>query len=150
MKTLLLAGALLVGLFDPASADGYFATSGTVCMNCVQSGNGLIVSTATCCVSQPDDSTIAHWAASKAVAAQLDWYDEKKVDKLDRAELDAMQARVDEVCKWAKTLSNHIFASAYAAWGQKATSKLEERRHSLDKLDVAKSLVTGLPSPPEK
>lgn len=80
---------------------------------------------------------LSAWAAKKAVEHQLNWFDEKEVAKLDRVKLDALQERVDVLCKWAKTLSNHIFANAYAEWGQQVTSKLNERRSTLDKLDVA-------------
>lgn len=125
---------------------GYVTASTATCCG----GTVVYSSSGTCCVAvQPDEATLAAWAAKKAVAAQLDWYDEKKVEKLERADLDALQARVDALCKWAKTLSNHIFATAYADWSSNATSKIEERRKTLDKIDVAKSLVTGLPTPPE-
>ena len=145
---LLVCAALLAISSSGASAQGV-AIYGSTCGNCgyITSAGGVV----TCCgVATPDDATLASWAAKKAVASQLDWFDEKKVERLDRSDLDSLQARVDEVCKWAKTLSNHIFAAAYAEWGMFATSKLEERRRSLDKLDVAKSLVTGLPTPPTK
>lgn len=140
MRRLLLTTAALLTFGGVACAQTSVYGSG--CSNCayVLSG-GTVVS--------PDEATLTAWAAKKAVSAQLDWFDEKKVEKLDRSDVDAMQARVDALCKWAKTLSNHIFAAAYAEWGSSATSKLEERRRSLDKIDVAKSLVTGLPTPPE-
>lgn len=110
---------------------------------------GTTASLACCTSSGPDDSTIAAWAAKKAVARQLDWFNEKEAEKFDRAKVDEFQAKVDALCKWAKTLSNHIFSQAYVDWGVKATAKLDERRHYLDKLDVAESLITGLPTPPE-
>lgn len=120
------------------------------CGNCVTLGSGVLTTTSTCCtVSAPDEATLAAWAAKKAVAAQLTWYDEDKVKKLDREDLDALQARIDGICTWAKTLSNRIFGNAYAEWGIAATSKLNERRKTLDQIDIAKSFITGLPTPPE-
>lgn len=143
-KFLLTSAALLTfgGMAYAQSFTGYAVSCGN-CSYATTSGD--------CCVtSTPDEATLAAWAAKKAVAAQLTWFDEAKVAKLERTDLDALQVRVDDICKWARTLSNHIFATAYAEWGSNAYDKIEERRRSLDKIDVAKILVTGLPTPPGK
>lgn len=139
----------MLALMGGAGAQSYIASNGMCCMT-ISQGTVTTTSSACCTSSGPDDSTIARWAAKKAVARQLDWYDEKKVEKLDRTSLDEMQERIDALCKWAQSLSNHIFRSAYIEWGADATYKLNERRQFLDKMDVAESLVTGLPKPPSK
>lgn len=120
------------------------------CANCVYttSGSGQLT-VSSCCTQAPSEETMAKWAAAKAIEIQLNWFDEKKIKEADRATIDALQVRVDELCKWAKTLSNHIFSSAYLEWGKKATAIIEERRLFLDKMEVVKSLVIGLPIPPE-
>ena len=147
---LLLTAALLIAV--PAQAQTGCCTSSSTGAVYTSTGAVVISAASSCClVATPDDATLAAWAAKKAVEAQLDWLGkETEIEKYDRAKVDELQARVDDLCKWAKTLSNHIFRDAYAEWGSRATHKLNERRASLDKLDVAKSLVTGLPTPPTK
>jgi len=115
------------------------------------SGNTMpyVYVTNTCCVATVDEATLAAWAAKKAVESQLDWFDRGKVIKLNREDLDAMQERINKLCEWAKTLSNHILRTAYINWAQNANEVIAARRLTLDKLDVAKSLVTGLPTPPQ-
>lgn len=108
----------------------------------------VVLSCGNCVTITPDESTLAAWAAKKAVNSQLDWFDKNKVAKLNREDLDAMQDRVQKLCGWTTTLSNHIFRDAYIDWVNNANSVIAARRLTLDQLDVAKSLVTGLPSPP--
>lgn len=149
LKTIGLGLALAMWA-GAAMAQGTGGSYVSGCSNCVTMGSGTVMTMSTCCtVSGPDEATLAAWAAKKAVAAQLTWYDEDKVKKLDREDLDALQARIDGICTWAKTLSNRIFGNAYAEWGILATSKLNERRKTLDQIDIAKSFITGLPTPPE-
>lgn len=150
MQKILFALVSLVIFASVANAQTtvYSVQTGTCCV--VTSSNVVHLSGQCCVSSAPDETTIAGWVARNAVNRQLDWYDEKKVEKLDRAALDEMQERVDALCKWAATLSNHIFRKAYIEWGTDATMALEHRRQYLDKLDVAESLVGGLPTPPFK
>lgn len=126
------------------------STTGNLNVNssvCVRS-DGLYVS---CGGIQPDDNQIAAWAASKAVEGQqAQWWNEKKVSELSRAELEARIIRLNALCKWAETLSNHVFAHAYQQWARDRLVELENRRQTLDNLDVAKSIITGLPTPPVK
>jgi hypothetical protein len=155
LKMIVFVIVALSVLTEGAVAQGYTITSSccTVTSSCctvVSAGTNYISGTSCCATVVPDEATLAAWAARKAVEIQLNWFDKDKVKKLERDDIDALQIRVDAICKWAKTLSNHISVRAYAEWGADATSKLEERRQSLDKLDVAKSLVVGLPVPPEK
>lgn len=121
------------------------------CGNCVSTGATYLTSNICCNTISitPSEETLAAWAARKAVAAQLTWFDADKLKNMSREDIDKQQQRIDEILKWAKTLSNHIFATAYGTWGAAATSKIEDRRRDLDKFDVAKSIVTGLPTPPE-
>ena len=142
-KMIIFTAAALFALTDGAMAQVVMPCSSN-CSYITSSGTSSV-----CCTATVDEATLAKWAAKKAVAAQLDWFDEDKVKKLGRADLDALQVRVNDICKWAETLSNHILASAYYEWGTNATSGLNERRRTLDKIDIAKSLVTGLPIPPE-
>jgi hypothetical protein len=151
MRKFLLASAALLALGTTAQAGctgcvgmQTFATTGVTCSDCVlyNNGNGLSY--------QPGESTLAAWAARKAVENQQSaWWDEKKVEKLTREELDARAERLATIRKWADTLSNHIFASAYRTWAAEREQELATRRQTLDQLDVALSLVKGLPTPPE-
>lgn len=102
------------------------------------------------CNSAPDEGTLARWAADHAVSAQLgaSWPDKKAIGKLDRAGIDALAARIDTLRKWAQKLSNHIIRDSYIRWAQNEESLVDVRRSTLDKLDVAKGLVTGLPALP--
>lgn len=142
---LVICVALLLGATQSWAqcCANYTSNIGTTTLS---SGNSICVN---CGQLTPDESTIAAWAARKSVNRQLDWFVDKEVEKADRATIDELQKRVDDICKWAKDLSNHIFRKAYMDWGTDATTKLEVRRHTLDKLDVAESLITGLPTPPK-
>jgi len=149
MRKLLLSSVALVALASSAHAQcnsGCATTSGVItCGNCTTT------SISSCCYvnAAPDESTLATWAARKAVESQQgDWWNEKKVDKLTREELDSRADRLTELKKWAKTLSNHIFAAAYSNWATEREGELAARRQTLDQLDVALSLVKGLPQPP--
>jgi hypothetical protein len=144
MKNFLLSTIALLALSASAQAQ----TSGTVssCGNCVYVSLG----TSSCCTATIDDSTLASWAAKKAVESQQSvWWDEKKVKDLTREEVDARAAKLTALKAWAKGLSNHIFADAYCNWADARAADLAGRRQTLDQLDVALSLVKGLPTPPE-
>lgn len=141
---ILLAFATTIALTDFAHAQ-----STVTCGNCITSAGTYVTTSACCTTGTPSEETIATWAAKRAVAAQLTWFEPDKVKSLSREDIDKQQQRVDEIRKWAKTLSNQILATAYAGWGADATFKLQERRNELDKYDLVKSLVIGLPTPPE-
>jgi hypothetical protein len=136
------------------STNSYYCTNGRgelyICDNggtvSVISGTAL-----TCCTMSYDDGSLASWAARKAVESQQGawWGDDKTVGKLTREEVDARQERLEALQKWAKTLSNHIFCDAYVQWANSRLSELATRRRSLDQLDVALSVVKGLPQPPD-
>ncbi len=146
-KRLLLTAALLLAP-SAAFAGQYYYTTDPNCGNCgpyTIDANGNVVS------PPPSEVSLARWAARKAVESQLDWLGtSKQIEKYDRAKLDALQARVDGLVKWAEKLSNHILRDVYCEWAREATKALEERRATLDKLDVAKAIVSGLPTPPEE
>jgi hypothetical protein len=163
MRKLLLSSIALIALTGPVWAScggqrqdsngfvydycgnviGYYNTSGsaTCCAVSYSSGSTTI---------SPDESTLASWAARKAVESQQDnWLEDKKISKLTREELDAAVARLTKLREWAKGLSNHIIADAYCNWIDARNAELATRRANLDKLDVALTLVKGLPTPPE-
>ena len=140
VRYFLLASALVV-LPQAARAQS--------CSNCLYFRTGYAISCSDC-QSKPDDNQLAAWVASKAVEwQQSGWWGEKKVEDLSRSEVDERTARLTALEKWTKTLSNHVFAHAYEEWVRARSRELEERRQVLDNLDVAKSLITGLPVPPK-
>jgi|ERR1700694_620927 len=144
MKRLLLVSAALF-LSSPVQAQNccvVTAATSSTCGNCATFYVGGS--------SQPDESVLASWAARKAVESQQSkWWNERKVSDLTREEVDQRTERLTALKVWAKTLSNHIFSTAYIAWADERLAALNGRRSDLDKLDVALSLVRGLPTPPE-
>jgi len=155
MKKLLLTGCAFVAFSSPAWACTQFSNvSAYCCANepCSPQSNVLVVSgtTASCCTTTISDTTLAEWATRKAVESQQStWWNVKKVSDLSRDELDARAKKLEALVAWAKTLSNHIFSAAYCDWAAARQSELTIRRTTLDQLDVALSLVKGLPTPPE-
>jgi hypothetical protein len=144
MKKLLLSTTVLLALSSAADAQTT-GSSYVVCGNCAYAATTMTV----CCSATVDDSTLASWAAKKAVESQQSSWWKGKVSDLSREEVDTRTARLTALKDWAKGLSNHIFAQAYCDWADQRLDELAERRKSLDQLDVALSLVKGLPVPPE-
>jgi hypothetical protein len=145
MKNFLLSTIALLALSASAQAQATGNGYATNCGNCV-----ILTTSSGCCATYSiDDTTLASWAAKKAVESQQSaWWDEKKVKDLTREEVDARAAKLTALKAWAKGLSNHIFADAYCNWVDMRSADLAGRRQSLDQLDVALSLVKGLPTPP--
>ena len=152
MRKLLLTSVALIALTGAANAQcpggGAPVQYGTCTSTSSASGCDASGSYATV-TDSPDESALASWAARKAVEHQQStWWDETKVDKLTREQLDARTERLNALQRWARGLSNHIFGEAYVQWANDRLSELARRRITLDQLDVALSLVKGLPTPP--
>ena len=152
-KSLLASCAYVAFTVSARACDGGSSCVVTLSSSPVNTVSNYYVVTNGCCnanVVSPSDDTLASWAAKKAVESQQGtWWDLKKVKDLSREELDARSAKLDALVVWAKTLSNHIFGDAYCNWALARKSELATRRASLDQLDIALSLVKGLPTPPE-
>ena len=112
MKRLLLSSVIMLALSGAAHAQNCCYATTTTCINC---SNGVIYFSGSSVTA--DESTLASWAARKAVESQQStWWETKKVKDLSREELDARTEKLAALKVWAKTLSNHIFATAYCDW----------------------------------